>query len=70
MEPLQELATKVIAQVEEAKKKMVQTQSECAKMISEEITAQVLDALRENIVRAQNTSKGTNRQVPYSHRSC
>jgi hypothetical protein len=46
MEPLQELAAEVIAQDEEEKKNMAQTQEECVEMISEEITAQVLDALK------------------------
>jgi len=48
MESLQELAAEFIAQADEAKKKMEQNQTECAEMINEEITTQVLDALREN----------------------
>jgi hypothetical protein len=32
---------------------MVQTQEECAKMIQEEITTQVLDALTEKAMQAQ-----------------
>jgi hypothetical protein len=50
MEPLQEWASEVIVQEEEEKNNMVQTQAECAKMINEEITMQVLDALRGKTV--------------------
>jgi hypothetical protein len=57
MEPLQEWAVEVIAQAEEAKKNMAQTQAECAEMINEEITVQVLDALREKTVQAQTQAK-------------
>jgi hypothetical protein len=53
MEPLQELATEIIAQSEEEKKNMAQTQAECTEMIWEEITVQVLDALTEKVVQAQ-----------------
>jgi hypothetical protein len=53
MEPLQDLTTKIIAQAEEAKKKMAQTQAECATMINEDITVKVLDALKEKTVQAQ-----------------
>jgi hypothetical protein len=53
MEPLQERATEVIAQAEEAKTYMAQTQAECARMVSDEIAVQVLDALKEKTVQAQ-----------------
>jgi hypothetical protein len=53
MEPLQEWAAEVIAQAEEAKKNMAQTQAECAGMVSDEIAVQVLDALKEKTVQAQ-----------------
>jgi hypothetical protein len=36
---------------------MVQTQEEFAKMINEDITAQVMDALREKTVQAQTQAK-------------
>jgi hypothetical protein len=52
MEPLQELAVEVIAQEEEEKKNMAQTQAECTEMIREEITTQVLDALKEKTMQA------------------
>jgi predicted nucleic acid-binding Zn-ribbon protein len=57
MEPLQEWATEVIAQVEDAKKNMAQTQAECAGMINDEIAVQVLDALKEKTVQAQTQAK-------------
>jgi hypothetical protein len=57
MEPLQELATEVIAQEEEEKKNMAQTQAECTKMIWEEITVQVLDALKEKATQAQTQER-------------
>jgi uncharacterized coiled-coil DUF342 family protein len=57
MEPLQERATEVIAQVEDAKKNMAQTQAECTEMINDEIAVQVLDALREKTVQAQTQAK-------------
>jgi hypothetical protein len=53
MEPLQELATEFLVQVEEEKKNMVKTQEDCTKMISEEIKMQVLDVLREKTTQAQ-----------------
>jgi hypothetical protein len=57
MEPLQELAAEVIAQAEEAKKNMAQIQAECTEMINEEITMQVLDALREKTTQAQTQAR-------------
>jgi hypothetical protein len=57
MEPLQELAAEVIVQEEEEKKNMEQTQAECAEMINEDITVQVLDALREKTVQAQTKAR-------------
>jgi hypothetical protein len=53
MEPLQEWAAEVIAQVEEEKMNMAQTQAECAGMVNDEIAVQVLDALKEKTVQAQ-----------------
>ena len=57
MEPLQEHATKVTTQAEDAKKNMAQTQVECAEMIDDKIVVQVLDALREKTVQAQMQAK-------------
>jgi hypothetical protein len=57
MEPLQEQEAKVIAHVEEKNKNMKQTQVECTEMITDEITVQVLDALRENTTQAQMQEK-------------
>lgn len=53
MEPLQERAAKVIAQVEEAQMNMAQTQAECARMVNDEIAVQVLDALKDKNAQAQ-----------------
>jgi hypothetical protein len=53
MELLQEREKKIIAQVEEAKMNMEQTQAECARMVSDEIAVQVLDALKEKTAQAQ-----------------
>jgi hypothetical protein len=36
---------------------MAQTQVECAKMINEDITVQVLDALKENSAQVQTKSR-------------
>jgi hypothetical protein len=47
MEPLQDLSVEVIAQTEEAKKNIVQTWVECTEMIREDVTMQLLDALKE-----------------------
>jgi len=47
MEPLQERATKVIAQAEEEKKNMVKIQIECGEIIRKEVTVQEVDSLRE-----------------------
>jgi non-homologous end joining protein Ku len=50
MEPIQEQAVEVIGEEEEAKKNMAQTH---AKMINNDSTMQVLDALRENTMQAK-----------------
>jgi len=50
MEHLQELATEAIAQTEEENKNMVQTQEINTEMIREDITSQVLYALKEKTV--------------------
>jgi len=57
MEPLQERETKVIAQVEDRKRNMEQSQAECVDMINDEITVQVMDPLREKTVQAQTQAK-------------
>jgi hypothetical protein len=53
MELLQERAIEVIAQVEVSKTYMAQTQAESARMVSDEIVVQILDALKENTTQAQ-----------------
>jgi predicted nucleic acid-binding Zn-ribbon protein len=53
MEPLQERVAEVIAQAEEAKTYMAQTQAECAGLISDEIAVQTVDTLKEKTVQAQ-----------------
>ena len=53
MELLQKQAAEVIAQVEDSKKNMAQNQTECAGMINDEITVQVLEALKEKTAQAQ-----------------
>jgi hypothetical protein len=44
---------KFIAQAEEAKKHIAQTQAECAGLISDEIVAQIVDTLKEKTAQAQ-----------------
>jgi hypothetical protein len=53
MEPLQEQEEEVIAQAEEEKMNMAQTQEECAGMVNDDIAVQVLDALKEKTKQAQ-----------------
>jgi hypothetical protein len=50
MELLQERKVKFIAQEEESKTYMAQTQVECARLISNKISVQELDTLKEKIV--------------------
>jgi predicted nucleic acid-binding Zn-ribbon protein len=68
MEPLQERATEVIAQAEEAKTYMAQTQAECARMVSDEIAVQILDALKEKTRAGPNTSNRAHGEVPSDHK--
>jgi predicted nucleic acid-binding Zn-ribbon protein len=53
MEPLQERVAEVIAQEEEAKTYMAQTQAECTGLISDEIAVQTVDTLKEKTMQAQ-----------------
>jgi hypothetical protein len=57
MEPLQEWVAKVIALVEDAKNNMAQTHVECARMISDNIAVQVLEALKGKTTHAQTQGK-------------
>jgi hypothetical protein len=47
MEPLQEWVAEVLAQEEEAKAQIAQTQAECVELISDEIPVQIVDTLKE-----------------------
>lgn len=53
MEPLQEQAAEIIAQLEKEKKNMAQTQTVCTVIIQEEVTAQALEALTEKAAQIQ-----------------
>jgi hypothetical protein len=53
MEPLQERVAEVLAQAEEAKAHIAQTQAECVELISDEIAVQIVDTLKEKTVQAQ-----------------
>jgi hypothetical protein len=57
MEPLQEWVAKVIVLVENANNSMAQTQAECARMISNNIAVQVLEALKGKTTHAQTQGK-------------
>jgi hypothetical protein len=47
MEPLQERVAEVLAQAEEAKTQIAQTQAECAGLISNEVAVQTVDTIKE-----------------------
>jgi uncharacterized coiled-coil DUF342 family protein len=53
MEPLQERVAEVLAQAEEAKTQIAQTQAECVGLISDEVAVQVVDTIKEKTVQAQ-----------------
>jgi predicted nucleic acid-binding Zn-ribbon protein len=53
MEPFQEWVAEVLAQAEEAKTHIAQTQAECTELISDEIAVQIVDTLKEKTVQAQ-----------------
>jgi peptidoglycan hydrolase CwlO-like protein len=53
MESLQKRVAKVLAQVEEAKEHIAQSQAECVELISDEIVVQIVDTLKEKIVQVQ-----------------
>jgi hypothetical protein len=57
MEPLQEWVVEFLAQVEESKAHIAQTQAECMELISDEITVQIVDTLKENTAQAQTRAK-------------
>jgi hypothetical protein len=52
MEPLQEWVAEVLAQEEEAKAHIAQTQEECVELISDEIAVQIVDTLKEKTAQA------------------
>ena len=49
---MQEQVAKVLAQAEEAKKPIAQTQLECTRMMSEEVVAQTVDTIKEKTMQA------------------
>jgi hypothetical protein len=53
MEPLQEWVAEVLAQAEEAKTHIAQTQAECVELIIDEIAVQIVDTLKEKTAQAQ-----------------
>jgi uncharacterized coiled-coil DUF342 family protein len=53
MEPLQERVAEVLAQEEEAKTQIAQTQEECVELVSDEVAVQIVDTLKEKTVQAQ-----------------
>jgi hypothetical protein len=52
MEPLQEWVVEVLAQGEEAKTQIAQTQAECVELISNEIAVHTVDTLKEKTMQA------------------
>jgi hypothetical protein len=53
MEPLQEWVAEFLAQAEEAKAHIAQTQEECVELINDKIAVQIVDTLKEKTVQAQ-----------------
>jgi predicted nucleic acid-binding Zn-ribbon protein len=53
MEPLQEWVAEFIAQEEEAKTHIAQTQAECTGLISDEIAVQIVDTIKEKTAQVQ-----------------
>jgi hypothetical protein len=73
MEPLQERVAEVIAQAEEAKTHIAQTQAECAGLISDEIAVQIVDTLKEKTAQAQTqatSSRRSSRRSPGRSMKC
>jgi hypothetical protein len=52
MELLQEWVVEVLAQAEEAKAHIEQTQAECVELISDETAIQIVDTLKEKTMQA------------------
>ena len=52
MEPLQEQVAEVLAQAEEAKIQITQTQVECVGLLSDEVAVQVVDTIKDKTVQA------------------
>jgi hypothetical protein len=53
MEPLQEKVVEVLAQAEESKAQIAQTQEECVELINDKIVVQIVDILKEKTAQAQ-----------------
>ena len=53
MEPLQERVEEFLAQAEEAKEHITQTQEEFMELINDEIAVQIVDTLKEKTVQVQ-----------------
>ena len=67
MESLQEWVAQVLAQAEEDKERIAQTQAECVEMISDEIEIQIVDTLKEKTAQAHTQAtelKENSRQSP------
>jgi len=67
MEPLQEWVAEVLAQAEEAKTHIAQTQEECMELVSDKNAAQIVDTLKEKTAQAHTQAtelKENSRQSP------
>jgi hypothetical protein len=53
MGPLQERVVEVLSRVEEAETDIAYTQAECARLIWDEIAAQIVNTLKEKTMQAQ-----------------
>jgi hypothetical protein len=52
IEPLQEQVAAILAQAEGAKTQIAQTQAECARLLSDEVTVQVVDTIKKKTAQA------------------
>ena len=53
METLQERVAEVLAQEEESKTQIAETQEECAGLINDEVAGQVVDTIKEKTTHVQ-----------------
>jgi hypothetical protein len=53
MKPLQERVAEILAQEEEAKTQISQTQAECVELINDKILVQTVDTLKDKTTQAQ-----------------